>query len=328
MEGDILAPSARARLAEPPGGPNVAVSTPPAASGNVPTTSAAAKQIASQYYELNAAQGNRMLPGSFTNQLIEDFKQAAPKGALEKAVAGEGRIGQMAKDVEGLRDQPTTLEDAQRAYSRIGDAATAEFRQNGSSETYRSLTQIQGNMRDRISPPDLAGDDPWTLARKAWSQAMKLDDLERIQERADMTDNPATSIRTQIRTLVNNPSKIRGYSDDEVASLKAAAERGTMGSLFHVFGSRLVPLAAGAAEAGTHGLTLGTAAYLGGHAVSSYLRNKATSIATNKLQKAMGVVGESVPRDPLSPPPVLTSGNSLAAPLTAGAVNDLAAQYR
>ena len=135
----------------------------------------------------------------------------------------------------------------------LGDLIDKEFGVKGLSKDGRKLAQIQSTFRDQIEnagPGDVTGGttgfDALGPARKAWSQAMKMDDLERIQQRADLTDNPATSIKTQIRTLLTNRTRSRGYSPDEIDALKAAADRGLVGGALHVFGSRLLPLAAGA----------------------------------------------------------------------------------
>ena len=317
-----LGPSLSERPMPAPGGPTSATGIPPReptpemhavpppdssapspATGTAPKTAAEAKQVASQFYQLNAAQGDRQMPSDFINALSDDLNERGPKGPLETAVAGENRVGRIAAQVRELRDQPTTLEDAQRTYSRIGDEATAEFKQNGNSETYRDLMQIQSNMRDRIAPSDLTGNDAWTNARKAWSQAMKMDDLERIQQRAEMTDNPATSIKSGLRVLLSNPSRIRGYSPEEVQALRDASERGALGSVLHVFGSRLIPIVAASAEASSGGLTAGLAAAGAAHVGTTAIRAAAEALQTSRLNRALSTLAERVPRNQMMPPP-------------------------
>jgi hypothetical protein len=95
---------------------------------------------------------------------------------------------------------------------------------------------------------------------------------------------------------------VRGYDAEEIAALKAAAERGTLGGLLHVFGNRLVPLAAGAAEVGTHGVTAGLAAAGTAHLVGGKLRSWATTLQENRLRNAMDVLGQKVPPNPLGLP--------------------------
>ena len=44
---------------------------------------------------------------------------------------------------------------------------------------------------------------------------------------------------------MGNAKKSRGYTDEELAALRDAADRGALGNTLHIFGSRLVPYAAG-----------------------------------------------------------------------------------
>jgi hypothetical protein len=96
----------------------------------VPKTSDEAKQVAGQYYRINAAQGGRTMPADFTNLTSDDVNAALSKGPMEQAFTTDHPLTSIAKDLNDLRDSPTTLEDAQRAYSRLGDLATREFRAN------------------------------------------------------------------------------------------------------------------------------------------------------------------------------------------------------
>jgi len=290
---------------EPPKGyvppPPPGAATQPAFTGT-PTTSAEAKQAAGQFYKQNAAQGAKAMPPDFINALSDDLAGAGPKDPLEKAVAGETPVTRIAAEVQKLRDQPTTLEAAQRTYSRLGDVATEEFRKSGNSETYRELTQIQSNMRDRISPPDLAGDDPWTNARKAWSQAMKMEDIEQMKARADGTKNPQTSFQTQINNMLNNPSRVRGWSDEEKAALRDAGQNGVIGGVLHVVGSRAIPVIAAAIET-QHGPYAATIAGLTTYGLGSAAKNAENWLQTRRYDQALRLLGSGVPRNQMMPPP-------------------------
>jgi hypothetical protein len=74
------------------------------------------------------------------------------------------------------------------------------------------------------------GFDALRTGRQAWAAAMKLRDLEAIQQRAEMTEQPSSSIRTQIRTILGNAKKSRGYTDEELAALRDAADHGALGA--------------------------------------------------------------------------------------------------
>ena len=303
-----IAPSSPTGIPGPMEPPKGYVPPPPPGTTAQPTfagtasSSAEAKQASRQFFKQNAALADKAMPSDFINALSDDLNAAGPKGPLETAVAGENTVGSVAAQVQKLRDTPTTLEDAQRTYSRLGDIATAEFRQNGNSETYHDLMQIQANMRDRIAPPDLAGDDPWTKARKAWSQAMKMETLENMKARADGTKNPQTSFQTQINNMLNNPSRVRGWSDEEKAALRDAGQNGVIGGVLHVVGSRAIPVIAAAIET-QHGPYAATIAGLTTYGLGSAAKNAENWLQTRRYDQALRLLGSGVPRNQMMPPP-------------------------
>jgi len=283
-------------------------SSPPVAAPPV-TTAAQAKQIASSYYKIADDAGGALAP-PFVNKFIDGVEAVIPQTEAGKAVAGQSPASALVERLQTLREKPMTLQAAQEVDEALGALIDKEYGVKGLSKEGQKLVGIQRDFRDHIEsagPGDItggtAGFDALGPARKAWSQAMKLDDLERIQQRASMTDNPATSIKTQIRTLLTNRTKSRGYDDAEIAALEAAAQRGALGSALHVFGSRLIPLGAGAAEVGTHGLTAGLITAAATHLGTAKLRDWGTALQQNRLNNAMGVLGQGVPRNPLLAPP-------------------------
>jgi hypothetical protein len=277
----------------------------------IPTTSAAAKDIASAYYKQADQAGGTLTP-QFTNKFVDSVAKAMPQTEAGKAIAGDNAVTKLVGRLEAIKDQPLTLQAAQEVDEALGGLITKEYGIKGISKEGARLAEIQRGFRDQIQNAEAgdvtggtAGFEALGPARKAWSQAMKLADLERIQQRAEMTDNPATSVRTQIKTLLTNDAKSRGYSADERAALEAAAERGAIGGALHVFGSRLVPLAVGAAGF-SGGVLPGLAAAGVAHGASTLMRNAATGLAERRLNNAMTVLGRGVPpmpRNVLGPPP-------------------------
>jgi hypothetical protein len=274
----------------------------------LPGTSAYAKQVASAYYDIADKSGGTLTP-QVTNKFVDAVEAAGKQTKAGKITAGENPVSSLAGRLQELRDEPLTLRAAQEIDEALGDLIDKEHSVTGLSKDGTKLVDVQSKFRDMIENAgegDITGGttgfDALGPARKAWSQARKMDDLERIQQRAELTDNPATSVRTQIRTLLSSKTKSRGYSPEELAALKEAADRGVVGSALHVFGSRLVPLVAGGA-----GLASGpvTAAAMAGaaHVVGAGLRAGATGIQTRRLNRAIGTIGEGVPPNPLAPPP-------------------------
>ena len=271
-----------------------------------PTTAAEAKRVASSYYDIANQPGNdATLTPQFFDKIYNSAKDAGKQTEAGQLTAGPNAVTALLDRWQGLQGKPLPLASAQEMYEGLGDLIDQEWSGGRLSKVGAKLAQVQSDLRDQIdnpAPGDTAGNAAslaaFAPARQAWSQAMKMDDLERIQYRASLTDNPATSIKTQIRGLLTDPRNV--YSDTERAALEDAATRGTLGSVLHVFGGRLVPLVAGAAGL-SHGPIGGLISAGVTHLGSDYLRNWAGNIQQNKLGGAINVMGQGVPPPPGSP---------------------------
>ena len=290
----------------PPPASAPAAPTVPADLGPAPGTSAYAKQVASNYYKIADQSGGTLSP-QFTNKFVDSVAAADKQTEAGRATVGQTEVNKLADRLQAIKDQPMTLQAAQEVDEGIGSLITKEFGVKGLSPDGVKLLEIQHGFRDMIEnagPGEVTGGtdgfDALGPARKAWAQSRKLDDLERIQQRADLTDNPATSVRTQIRTLLTNRAKVRGYSPEEVAALTDAADRGVVGGALHVFGSRLLPLAAGAVGL-SHGPVSAAIHAAIAQPVAGALRAGASGIATRRLNRAAQTIGEGVPPNPLAP---------------------------
>lgn len=284
--------------------PTVTVTaTAPDAASIIPKTSAEAKAVASAYYQQADQIGGTLLP-EFTNKFIDKAESIAPQTPEGRAIAGDTAITGLVDRIQALRDEPISLQGAQEIDERLGDLIDSEFGLKGLSKEGRNLLDLQTTFRNMIldaGPEDtvngVEGFEAIKRGRIAWAQAMKMMDFERILNRADQTDNPVTSIRAGIRTLTSNPARVRGYSPEELEALKDAANRGAIGSVLHVFGSRLTPLAVGAA--GLHaGIIPGLIGAGITHGATTGMRNLATRIQLQRADNAMSVLGSGVPPMP------------------------------
>jgi len=306
---------AQRQSASPPAGPNPVAEPPTPAPAPAPTapaapitTTAQAKAVASSLYKI-ADQADGTLTPNFVGKWLDGVGAKLPQTEAGKAVAGESPTAALAERMKTLRDKPMTIQAVQEVDEALSGLIDKEYGVKGISKEGQRLLDIQHSLRDHIAEAGAgditggtAGFDALSQARKAWSQAMKMDDLERIQYRASLTDNPATSIKTQVRTLLTNRAKSRGYDAAEIAALEEAAQRGVIGGALHVFGSRLVPMVAGAAGA-SGGLASSIISAGVAHLGTAKLRDWGTALQQNRLSNAMGVLGQSVPNQFLAPPP-------------------------
>jgi len=272
----------------------------PHAVSTVPVTSDAAREVASAYYKRfdKAAQDGGSLNPQATDRFIGSVEAAAPPPGIGQAVAGKNAITDLVERLQDYKGKPMSLQDAHVVDQQLGHLITAEYGRTGVSSIGRQLQDIQQKFRDQLSNPEAgdvvsgqAGLDALAPARKAYSQAMKLDTIERIQERAQATDNPTTSFRTQIRTLLSNDKLSRGFSEEEKAALKDAANRGVAGSALHLMGSRLIPIISGSTGGGVFGAAVG-------YGLNEAARAGAGALAAKRLQNAYTILGKSVPPAP------------------------------
>ena len=276
-----------------------APSASPAVTG-APATAADARNIASGYYRQAELLGGELKP-DFTNRFIDSAEKIAPQTEEGRIVTGDTAVTSLVDRMQGLRDHPLSLQAAQEIDEALGGLIDKETGVTGISKEGKNLLDLQTTLRgmiEKADPADVeggtAGFDALGPARRAWSQAAKMGDVERIINRAQLTDNPATSIKSGIRTLLSNPSRVRGYTDDEIDALKDAASRGVIGGALHVFGSRLTPLIAG--SIGMSGGPIGGLAAAGiSHVAGAAMRNAASSIQAGRVQNALSVIGSNVP---------------------------------
>ena len=273
-----------------------------------PVSSAGAKQIAAQYYDIADRNGGTLTP-RFTNQWLDTITKSAEQSDWGKAAAGSNPVVDLIGRLQNQRDQPMTLAAAQEVDQAIGKQISRQYGPGGSMKDAADLLDIQHKLRDQIDGANesdvtggKAGFDALAPARKAWSQSMKMDDMERMKERADMTTNPTTAFQTQVKNFVTSRTKSRGWSDDEISALKDAADRGVIGGGLHLLGSRLVPYLtagiAGGATGGLSGVFAAAPGWAAGQAVSAGARSLANTMAARRVANAMDVLNRSVPSPP------------------------------
>jgi len=290
-------PGVEPKMAPPPG------YVPP---GVTPVTnSAAAYDVADAFYKVADKSGGQLNP-NFVNKWADSVAGVPQQTAEGRIVAGETTPATMAARIQQLRDKPLSLAAVQEIDGALGDAIDKEYGSNGLSGDGRKLLQMQQSLRDQIAGAgagdvtDPAGFDALSQGRQAWSYAIRMRDLERIEQKALLTDNPASSIRSGVRNYIFS-DRARGMLPDEMAALTNAAKTGTLGEVTRALSSRLVPIA-GYAMGGP----IGGIATAGLEAViAKQFRDALTSGQIGKLRSALGVLGQGVPQPGAVPGPRL-----------------------
>jgi hypothetical protein len=123
--------------------------------------------------------------------------------------------------------------DSMYQYRQLfGDAVNNNLHPNGimkpdAFKADRAIDSIDDFMNgikdDHLVSGDPSAVDFFNLGRARYAQASRMDDIERIINRAQLTQNPATSMRTGFASLANNPKRMRGFSDEEQGLIRQAA---------------------------------------------------------------------------------------------------------
>lgn len=252
------------------------------------------RTLANQKYQEAAKAG-----GVFSPRVSNKFLADASKGfeAPSQLAAKAAKPSEALKYIEDFSvyaDKPMTLADAQYLDEYLGDAIDSfvDTTTGKVSKQGQKLIDVQNKLRNTImDAPEAdivggrAGVKALSEGRNLWSKQAKLRDIEKIITRADLSQNPATALKTGFRTLYTNPSRMRGYTDAEKQLIKSAAETGRVQDLMQTFGSRLLPIVSAASGGGVMG-TLGATA---GSALSRAGASAAQMGRANKLVEAVAL---------------------------------------
>lgn len=247
------------------------------------------RKEASALYDAADAKGG-ILTEKFTNEYIKSIGKLTPQTEAGKILAGDSNFTKVVEKIGQLKNKPLTLKAAQEVDEYLGDAIDSFTEMGRLTKEGKKLLDVQSKLRGMI---DTAGKDMIAggkegfdlikAARGKWATSAKLSDIERIIEKASMTDNPATSIKSGFRALISNHSRMKGYNAAERAAMKKAAQTGVIGDTLRIVGSRLVPI-----------ITLSTGGGLGTTAAATAAgmaaRSGATAVQLRKAKKAAEII--------------------------------------
>lgn len=147
--------------------------------------------------------------------------------------------------------------------------------------------------------------------RALYAARARMKTIQRIQDFAYMTDNPATAMRTGFRNLAKQvKANPRGWSQEEIDGINYGAHTGLVTGALKTMGGRLISGVAGAAGGAAGGGIPGALAGLAvGETLGFPLRKAATALQARRgqavidqiaqrpaVQQAMGVAPPSPPR--------------------------------
>jgi len=268
-----------------------------------------------------AEQSDFRLAPKFTDDWLaslEDHTTTSPAG---KAVNPEAPpVAKLIGDLRNAASAPLdNIKSIQEVDQRIQRAISEQSGSGGDPNQVRQMRGILQDFRDRYGnvPPDQYTGSPQGVAAfqdslKSYAAVSRLREVQGLIDSTEGNPNRSTLLASRVNAFLNDSRNTKGWNDNEIASMRQAANSGFMQEWMRAQGSRLVGI--GSAVAG--GIT-GAAASVPLQVGLSYaLRNAMEDMRLNKVREAMGVLGQRVPQPgtvPARPPPFVPPQSAVSA---------------
>ncbi len=251
------------------------------------------KELANQAYRKSEELGGAF-DASVTNKMLDDMVSAVPTDEFDKALGG-AKVSDFVQGIsDTLRDQPITLERADKINKRINRLMNEApyFQNNRITEDGKDLLRIKEiveNTIDEAPNTSIIGAetresiDALKEGRKLWGKSRRLGEVEGLIRKAMTKEQPAKSLMTAFTNLLENPKKIKGFTTEEKKAIKIASQSGALNDVVRLFGSRLVPIITGST-----GADLG--AVVGATAGSGLSRSLGANIQADKARDVLDVI--------------------------------------
>lgn len=209
------------------------------------------------------------------------------------------------------RGKPMKMSDLQGLDSNLGDKAAQAY-VSGNANKGRIISGVQDKIRDMVQPGKLTagdviagspegGDILTKHAVPLWSTQAKMQDIEKIINRANAMDNPSTAMKTGFRNLMLNKGKMAQFSPEVQDLVTKAATTGKVDDLLGIVGSRLNAIA-GMAVGGPQGAVVSNITSAAGRGLRTALKNnQADAVLSSMVEDVRPSIEKFA--DYTSPPP-------------------------
>lgn len=260
-------------------------------------------QKSGELFKLAEQYGGNLKP-KFMDDFVSEVASKAEKDPLVKSLVlkGGGRdaygdVVEVSKDFLG---QPMTFDRAKALDETLGNLAyeTADSfgKMSKTGQQYLDMQHTLRNMIDKATPEMFeggrAGFETAKEAKKHWAAMMRMRDVERVIDNAQYFEQPSTAIKTGMRQLLKRKDSIY-RSPAEISAMQDASKTGALTGLLKVFGSGLVPIAAGGAGMATGGIAGGLAA-IPAYAVQGMAKRGANALQMGKALRVKEAIAGSV----------------------------------
>lgn len=238
-----------------------------------------------------SAQGVKTKPET-TNKLFDVIESTIPTNEVAQATKSSNPIYKFVDDLKALKDKPLSYDSIDQIDQKFNDAIWSNTDAFGHmNPSAHQLKTAQVNFRNVIKDlPDSAfvGNtdkgvrDMLKKSNELWSRTRITQDLERLQYRASLSENPASVIRNGAKSMLSS-KKTAGYTDGEIKLLEKAAKSGSVDEIMRTFGGRLFPMMMGAAGFGSGGALSGILTAAGSSIGSKAARSVAENTAKGRI---------------------------------------------
>ena len=254
----------------------------------------------------SAEQSGAQLTPQFTNDWVgtlDQYRKQTPAGV---ATGGPNAVSDLVDNLSKSANAPLdSVKSIQEVDQNIQSAINKEYGPNGLSPEGVQMRQILRDFRDRYGniPNDQItgnrqGVDDLRTSTGTYAAYSRMKELQGVVDSTEGNPNRATLIASRVNGFLNDDSNVRGWTPEEIASARTAANSGFMQEWMRAEGSRLVGIGAAVALPGV-GKLLGVPAQVG---LSYAVRNAAETARLAQVQKALGVLGQRVQQPGTVPP--------------------------
>ena len=253
---------------------------------------AAAKPLYEKFTQSGGVYSDKL-----TNEIADLADAAKMKGIGGQLKPEDEQLNSMLdyySRLRGAKLSPAQLQELDQSFADD----IARMNAKGEYNFGRILNNLKYEMRDRAFDPTKATGyiesgsagavEALKEANRLYAQSYKAADVEKILAKAKGTENPQTSIRTNLKNLLANDKKMKNYTADEKAVLEDALKRGYTGGLVKLLGGRLVDSVAGGVAGLAAGGPMGAiGGAVAGKAVGGVMADAAGGIQANRLRGAL-----------------------------------------
>lgn len=209
------------------------------------------RQMAKSYYDYSKNQGVDFSPDAQTTILDAINNNLSKTGKMNNSLHGN-----TLSVLEDLKNDANSgnldLETLHQYRQLFGDVINNNLHPNGkmkpdAMKANSAIDAIDGMLDQAKDDPSMLSKgtpdaiNAWQQGQQLWAASARASDIERIMNRAEFMQNPATSMRQGFASLAGNPARFNKFTPEQQEMIKDAASSNLGIEAMRAIGSRLIP---------------------------------------------------------------------------------------